>query len=103
MGIGVPTGGAQLVRATSSQGTAPAPVAYTPGFYHAELGDLAVGASATVTVLVTPTAAGPLTAGAGVGSDLADPNYRDNTAMATATVVPPAADLAIALVASPTT
>src|SRR4029077_2511780 len=57
MGIGVPDG-AQFVSVSSSQGTAPAQVFGLPGLYSARLGDLAAGASATVTLVVTPARVG---------------------------------------------
>ena len=64
------------------------------------LGTLANGASATVSITVTPTAAGTLTNTASVQSPVADPNPANNAATATTTVTtsnpgPPSADLAV--------
>jgi uncharacterized repeat protein (TIGR01451 family) len=56
----------------------------------ADLGPLAVGASATLTIVETPTATGSYTDSATVsGPDSDDTNQSNNSASATATVVPP--------------
>ncbi|MGB0384241.1 MAG: DUF11 domain-containing protein [Ardenticatenaceae bacterium] len=53
-----------------------------------QLGDLANGANATVTIVVTPTTAGIITNTATVSSPLFDPNPNDNIARVTTTVIP---------------
>ncbi len=61
---------------------------------------LALGASATATIAVIPTAEGSITATATVGTPEFDPVTANNTAAAT-TVVGPATDLAISLTDAP--
>lgn len=53
-----------------------------------DLGDLAPGASATVTIKAKPGSAGTLTNTASAGSSVNDPNLADNSATATTTVNP---------------
>ena len=82
-----------FVSATPSQGTC----TQAGGTVTCPLGALASGASATVTIQVTPTAAAggtTLTNTAQVTANEADPNPANNTATAT-TAVTPAADLAV--------
>ena len=60
------------------------------------LGSLANGASATITIVVTPTSSGPLSNTATVSTTSADSNAADNSSTATTTVNPVAsADLSI--------
>lgn len=72
--------GATLTSATPSQGTCLA------GSAHCVLGTLGPGASATVTILVTPTAAGTLTVSGHVSGDH-DTNAADDNSSASTTVV----------------
>jgi uncharacterized repeat protein (TIGR01451 family) len=65
-----------------------------------DLGTLADGASATVTITVQPTAAGTLTNTASVEANEHDPEMANNTAIATTTVTA-SADLAVAKADSP--
>jgi uncharacterized repeat protein (TIGR01451 family) len=84
VGVGgaLPTG-ATLVSVTSSQGT----TAHTGGTFTSVLGSLVDGASATVTVLVTPESAGSITSSAGVTSALPDPFTSNNFVSETTTVI----------------
>jgi virginiamycin B lyase len=61
------------------------------------IGNLAAGADTSVSIIVTPTAAGTLTDGATAGFSQADPTLADNSVTLTTTVsAPPAADLKLA-------
>jgi uncharacterized repeat protein (TIGR01451 family) len=64
------------------------------------LGDLANGASATITIVVQPTAEGTLTNSATLTGEQPDPDESDNSASADTTVEAPA-DLAITMSDSP--
>ena len=87
-----------FVSAISSQGT----VSHLANSVSGNLGTLTNGASATVTILVTPTAPGLLTNVASVSTSDTDTNSANNSAMSIATVNgPPQADLAITNIASP--
>ena len=66
----------------------------TEGTVTCELGNLAIGGSATVTIVVIPTAVGTITNIARVTSSASDPNTDDNNA-SVITTVSPAADLAL--------
>ena len=70
------------------------------GMVIANLGTLAVGASATVTVVVKPTLAGTLSSTATVSSTETDLVPGNNTATVLTTVNQPAADVSILLTAS---
>jgi uncharacterized repeat protein (TIGR01451 family)/CSLREA domain-containing protein len=85
----------QFTSAQPSQGTCgtPNPVVCT-------LGSLAVGASATISIVVQPTQAGGFTNAASVAGDQQDPNPANNRASVT-TTAQAAADLAITKSASP--
>ena len=87
--------GAMFDAASASQGTA----SLVGGAVVAHLGDLAVGASATVTIVVTPSAAGSLTNTADVTANELDPDPSNNSATVTTTInpapPPPAVDLAV--------
>jgi uncharacterized repeat protein (TIGR01451 family) len=68
------------------------------------LGSLASGANGTVTIVVTPTAVGPLSNTASVAggvSDPRDPNMANNSVTVNTTVLAPSADLAIVIAGSP--
>jgi len=67
---------ATFVSATASQGTTDSS---TPGTLNASIGDLASGASATVTITVKPTAVGELTSAASVTATTPDPYLADNS------------------------
>ena len=69
--------------ATASQGSCTLGAANT---LTCNLGSLVAGASATVSVQVTPTATGPLANTATVAADQADPNTANNSATANVTV-----------------
>ena len=71
--------------ASASQGTA----SLVGRAVVAHLGDLAVGASATVTIVVTPSAAGSLTNTADVTANELDPDPSNNSATVTTTINPP--------------
>jgi len=87
--------GVTFVSASSSAGT----VASTGGQVVADLGDLAVGAQATVQVVVQVETAGELSETATVSSNSQDPDLSNNSATAT-TEVDPAADLGVSITAS---
>ncbi len=71
------------------------------GIATASFGDLASGSTATLTIVVAPTAAGTFADSATVGSPTVDPVGSNNSASATATVVLPSADLAVTVAATP--
>jgi uncharacterized repeat protein (TIGR01451 family) len=77
--------GATLVSVTSSQG----PVAQSNGSVIANLGSLVPGSSATVTIVVKPTALGTASTLAHVSGNESDPTSQDNSATAGALVVSP--------------
>ena len=87
--------GAAFVAAGASQGTA----SLVNGVVVASLGGLAAGASATVTIVVTPSAAGSLTNTADVAASEPDPDPSNNsvTLVTTVNAAPPlpAVDLAV--------
>ena len=62
-----------------------------PGMVVAALGDLAPGASAAVTIVVQPTAAGMVVDAAAATARQPNPDPRDSATFAVATAVPPAA------------
>jgi len=67
-----------------------------------DLGTLANGASATITIVVTPTVVGPLSNTATVSTTSADSNPADNSSTATTTVqAVPSADVSITKTDSP--
>lgn len=75
--------GVTFVSSTASQGSCSGTSTVT-----CNLGSLASGANATVTIVVTPTAAGALSNTSGVSSDLPDPNTADDSATEGSTVNP---------------
>ena len=87
--------GAAFVAASASQGTA----SLVGGAVVARLGDLAAGNSATVTIVVTPSAAGSLTNTADVTANEPDPDPSNNSATVMTTInpapPPPPVDLAV--------
>jgi uncharacterized repeat protein (TIGR01451 family) len=87
--------GSVFVATGASQGTA----SLVDGVVVASLGDLAVGASATVTIIVTPSAAGSLTNTADVTANEPDPDPSNNNATVTTTINPvpplPAVNLSV--------
>jgi uncharacterized repeat protein (TIGR01451 family) len=87
--------GATFASATPSQGTCGAPVA---GTLACDLGDLAVGASATVTIVVTPTAVGTATDTAQVAADQPDPVPGNDASSASTSVLVPAASADLSIV-----
>ncbi len=87
--------GVSFVSAEPSQGA----VTSTGGQVAVNLGGLAAGTEATVTVIVEPAVAGTLSQSATVTGDCADPNLTNNTSTATTQVVA-AADLDVSLAAS---
>jgi len=91
---------ATLVRATPTQGSCSS----SAGDVFCELGPLAKGSSATVTVVVTPAQVGSIVNTAFVLSDIQDPNPANDSATVTTVVVNPTApiaDLAVAVSAAP--
>ncbi len=97
----VPTGAA-FVAAGTTQGTA----SESGGVVTATLGELASGATATVTIIVRPTATGTLSNVASVAGEQPDPNPDNNTTPPVLTPVDPTpveptADLSVTKVAVP--
>lgn len=91
--------GLSFVSATSDVGN----VALSNGQVVADLGDMASGSQAVVTIVLRASAAGTVTETATVSSDTINPNPADETSTVT-TTVEPAADLAVGLSAgSPVT
>ncbi|MGH9349394.1 MAG: PxKF domain-containing protein [Vicinamibacterales bacterium] len=90
-----------VVTIQASQGSCDLPPAATAITCH--LGDLAPGATATVTIVVTPTEAGTIANSVDVNSDTFDPNTGNNSATDTTTVRPRRADLSITKIARPAT
>lgn len=93
--------GVVFVSVASSQGT----TSQVGGIVTANLGSLAAGASATVTIAITPESQGTLHNTATVNSAIPDPNGANNTVTESTTVNPqvPSADLAITKTGAPGT
>ena len=93
--------GATIVAASQTQGIS----AIGSGFVTTALGGLAVGESATVTIVVIPTASGTLTAVASVAGNEPNPNPAVAVAMLSTPVAPapptPMADLLVTKAVSP--
>ena len=87
---------AQFVSAQSTVGPAPT---VQGGVLSADLGSLAAGKSATITVVVEPMATGPMQLAASVSADQFDPNSTNNQAGITTTVAP-SANLSVSLESS---
>jgi uncharacterized repeat protein (TIGR01451 family) len=82
--------GVTFVSATSSQGS----VSESSGVVTADLGSVASGGVATVTIVVQPTTTGIITNKASVSGNESDPDTANNSASQDTTVSPtPAADL----------
>lgn len=79
--------GLAFVSASATQGTCRA----SRGTVVCSLGEIAVGGSATVNLIVTPTAAGRVVNTATVSAKEADPEPSDNSAMVTVDLLPPCA------------
>ncbi len=90
-------GSVLFISASASQGT----TAQASGLVIGNLGTLAVGASATMTVTVIPTVQGGITSTATVTSSQTDPDPSNNSATVTVIVNPTTADLAVGLFAAP--
>ena len=84
---------------TSTQGAVPT---FSQGLLDADLGPLASGATATVTLVASPgpSNTGPLTAGFTVQGQNIDPDPSNNSAQVTFDVAP-ATDLAVAILPGP--
>lgn len=67
----------------------------------ANLGNLAKDASLTLSLVIQPFAVGPTTNVVTVSTVATDPNLADNTVVDVASVVPPSADLALAILDEP--
>ena len=87
--------GVNFVSATPSQGTCSGTATVT-----CNIGALANGGSAIVTIVVQPTAAGTVSNAASVGGNQPDPSPLNNNASADTTVAAPA-DLSLAMTDSP--
>jgi uncharacterized repeat protein (TIGR01451 family) len=88
--------GLSYVSSSSSQGT----IGVVGNLVTANVGNLAVGGGAVLTIQTTPTQAGNFVNVASVAGNETDLNAANNTAQ-TSTLVSPAADLAMAVVDSP--
>ncbi len=86
-----------FVSANSSQGNC----SQAGGLVTANLGTMAVGATATITVVVIPTVQGTISSTANVTSSQTDPDLSNNSATVVTQVNPASADLAVGLSASP--
>jgi hypothetical protein len=78
--------GTQFVSVTESQGSCSFSTVSGHATVTCDLGTLASGATATVTIKVRPTATGSITNNASATSDTADPDDEDNDASATTRV-----------------
>jgi uncharacterized repeat protein (TIGR01451 family) len=83
----------QFVSANPSQGTA----SYAGGVVTATLGNLGIGAVATISVTVVPTLAGTFFSSASVASTDPELNPLNNSVSISTIVVPPVCDLAVGL------
>jgi len=88
--------GAVLLAATSSQGI----VSTNGNLVTGSLGSISVGASATVTVVVRPSAVGALNLTGNAAASETDLNLSNNAGSASVTVNAPLADVSVAVVAS---
>ena len=95
--VALPLGpGVTFTSAQSSSGTA----SFAAGQVTASLGTLAPNEQATVTVVLQAVASGTFSATASLSSDNADPTPANNTATASALLLP-VADLSVAITANP--
>ncbi len=83
--------------ASSSQGS----VSYVGGGVSASLGSMNLNATATITVVVTPNAVGTVSSTATVASSEIDFNPANNSSTVDTQVIPPTADLAVGMAATP--
>ncbi len=90
-------GSVLFVSASVSQGSA----SQSGGVVTATLGNLAAGASATITVVVLPTQAGTIFSSANVTSTDPELDPSNNSVSIATSVFPPVADLAVGLAAAP--
>jgi uncharacterized repeat protein (TIGR01451 family) len=88
---------ATFVSASSPQGT----YSQQGGLVTFSLGPMAARATATITVIVQPTAAGKIYSTATVTSEQPDPNLLNNSATVQTQVNPATADLALGIAAAP--
>jgi uncharacterized repeat protein (TIGR01451 family) len=88
-------GRAALVSATPTQGSCTAVTLFAETDVSCDLGSLASGSAATVSIVVVPAAGGTITSTARVSSSVSDPAAANNTATESTTVTP-TADLSIA-------
>ncbi len=89
--------GVNYVSGTSSQGV----VSRSGSLVTATLGSMGVNGTATLTIVVTPTAAGSLTNTVTAASAVNDANTLNNVAVTTSTAVTDSADLLVGLTATP--
>ena len=87
-----------FVSAVSSQGAA---ATFSNGVITANLGTIAAGKSATITIVVTPIAAGSISLTSTALGDVIDVNPSNNTAVVTPVTVSPSADLSVTIDANP--
>ncbi len=90
---------AELISATSSQGLTPV---VQDGTLSADLEALAAGGTATVSIVVMPTAIGSMPLSASVSGDQFDPRLANNQATGSASVAP-SVNLALLLAPTPST
>ena len=81
-----------FVSAVSSQGTAPT---FANNIITADLGTIAAGQSATVTIVVTPIAVGTISLTSTANGDIIDTSPSNNTGIVTTVTVNPSADVDI--------
>ena len=86
-----------FVSASSSQGT----ITHSGTTVSCNLGNLDVGGTATMTVVVLPTTSGTIFSTASVGAVQSDPDLSNNSATIGTLIEVPTADLAVALVGTP--
>src|SRR5262249_16809598 len=77
--------GVILISTNTTQGT----LSLQGNSLTASLGTILKGAKVTITVVVQPTAVGPISLSASVGGNQFDPNQANNSATANVTVAPP--------------
>ena len=90
--------GVLFVTATCSQG---GPPSQAGGLVTCYLGTMAVGGTATMTVVGIPTSSGIISSTANVTSSEPDPDPSNNSATVLTQVIPPSADLTVGLTAIP--
>jgi len=90
-------GSAIFVSSSSSQGGC----SFSGGVESCSLGDMPVFATATINVVVTPTATGVISSSASVTSNQPDFDTSNNSAIVVSHVSPPTADMVVGLAAAP--